>query len=84
MIKTTINATRAAARVIAAAVRGHPVLLTDDKVSDRLAKCVARKGECFNPVTTRCCRCNCMVFVKARLSTEVCPMGFWEPLPIKG
>jgi hypothetical protein len=83
------NYARALARMAAAKVQGHELLVTEDQAGQRLdvcALCPLRNGE-------RCSKCGCYLVEwpdgtakagqpgKAMLTTEDCPLARW-PLPL--
>ena len=51
-------------------------LASDDKINRRLAIC----SDCklFDEKAERCTNCGCFVKVKARIDSDVCPVGRWE------
>lgn len=73
VLRMTTNATKAAGRVIAAAVSGRRVLVAPEVRERRLDVCRA----CDENPRGRCMKCLCIVSRKTRLATESCPMGKW-------
>lgn len=64
------NALAAAGRIVAAAFRGEPVVVSEEEQGRRLAIC--RGCEFF--ANDRCLKCGCFANLKARLETEHCPL----------
>jgi len=75
--RTLWNATAALARVAEAKLKGEQVTLPIEKVKDRLDIC--QTCEWMRHDLGRCSHiaCGCFVEVKARLSTEHCPLEKW-------
>ena len=71
------NAADAAARVLAAAATGEPVLATQAESDRRLAVCVACPSGQYLAASRRCGACGCVLGWKSWLATERCPKGHW-------
>lgn len=72
--KATIpSAVKAILRVIRMVVIGRPVIVKDKVYAKRLATCFT----CEFYEAPQCAKCTCVVFVKCKLTTEVCPVGKW-------
>ena len=67
----------ACGRVLAALVRGYPVLTPLDVADDRLHECHRRARVCYDPESGQCKMCSCYVTMKTVLATEKCPFGHW-------
>jgi len=82
--KMASNATKAAGRVVRAAVKGEPIKVSPPVYEARLAvcrQCPRVKAWEKDPQYLRCTVCLCWLnavgFKKAALATESCPEGRW-------
>jgi hypothetical protein len=71
ILAQAINATRAAKRVLAAAVQGDPIRVPPETYRDRLALC--QSCESYDRIRARCSKCGC-TGLKLELATEKCPL----------
>lgn len=75
-IKTPINALIALIKVIKNILLRKPVLVDDETYAERLATCLTCDN--FVQETSQCELCTCIVYAKARLTSEQCPLSKWR------
>lgn len=75
MQKAAKNAVKALKRVVVAAAAGSKVFVGEKIAAQRLDAC--HRCPAFQPKTGQCAECGCFVRVKAKLSTEQCPLHKW-------
>ena len=83
LYRTIANAGKADGRVVVAAVRQKPVLVSHEVQTAREAIC----NPCEHNQGGRCKLCGCsicgQILNKTRLSTESCPAGKWPVTQVK-
>lgn len=62
-------------RAVKRAFSVKPSFVSEESAQKRLATC--EKCQFFLPEDRQCDVCTCLVDLKAQLSTETCPKGFW-------
>jgi hypothetical protein len=80
--RAPVNLFLALARVVKAKVRRESVFLDSANVKARLDRCegiagVTEKCPYFDPECRQCLACECLVDIKALISTETCPKRRW-------
>jgi ribosomal protein L37E len=75
MRKKAKNAAKALKRVVNAVAAGSTVFVGEKITAQRLDAC--HRCPSFLPKTGQCAECGCFVRVKAKLSTEACPLHKW-------
>lgn len=74
--KTPFTAFMAVWRLIWANLKNDNILLNNEIIDRRIAKCET----CTYYENEQCVLCTCYVNVKAILATEDCPIGRWPKL----
>jgi hypothetical protein len=75
LFRQGVSLAGAVGRVVVAAVKGEPILVSAEVLAGREALC--RACEHHDPEQRRCRLCGCHG-AKLNLSTERCPIGKWE------
>jgi hypothetical protein len=75
LVQQGVNAVKAGVRVARAVVRREKVIVSQDEQDRRLAICQACSF--FDAKQFRCRKCGCGLSLKARISSEKCPIDKW-------
>lgn len=73
-MKEVIEIIHAGKRVIQALVDGEEIFVDRDTIDKRMRIC----STCPFNRRGRCTKCGCYLHLKRTLTTEGCPMGFWN------
>lgn len=73
--ETLPNAAKAAGRVLKAKLKGEDINVPDEVYAKRLATCMT--CEKYLQESQQCGVCTCLIFIKAKLTTEECPLKKW-------
>lgn len=76
MREQIMNASKAAVRVLGAAVTGGKIMATEEVVKARQEIC--SKCEFWIEDRKRCTVCGCRTDLKLKMATEACPKGKWS------
>lgn len=75
MRKEAKNALKAVRRVAVAVATGSTVFMGEKLTAQRISIC--HRCPHYLPKTKQCAECGCFISVKAKLSTESCPLHKW-------
>lgn len=75
--RMAVGLVKAAARTVAAAVRGERVIADESESARRHAVCRANRCGLYRASDDRCASCGCWMRAKPWIQALTCPRGWW-------
>lgn len=72
-----VNVVKQAGQVIAGALQGQDVVVSEERAATRLTICESCPSGVFDKENKKCRQCGCFMDMKTLLESSKCPLGHW-------